>query len=145
MGLIHFFRTPGASATAANTLLQQAREKVSADIQAIDSEFCFNIKSADNLTTKETSVLSWLLSETFEPDQFSPKSFLKVDDGRTLVEVGPRLNFSTAWSTNAVSVCKALDSKVSNGSNAHDAILYTVTLHLTSASSPSSCHLCTTA
>ncbi len=107
MGLIHFFRTPGASAAAANTLLRQAREKVSANIQAIDSEFCFNIKSADNLTTKEISVLSWLLSETFQPNQFSPKSFLEVNDRRALVEVGPRLNFSTAWSTNAVSVCKA--------------------------------------
>ncbi|SVB25482.1 uncharacterized protein METZ01_LOCUS178336, partial [marine metagenome] len=107
MGLIHFFRTPGASAAAANTLLRQAREKVSANIQAIDSEFCFNIKSPDNLTTKEIGVLRWLLSETFQPNQFSPKSFLEVNDRRALVEVGPRLNFSTAWSTNAVSVCKA--------------------------------------
>ena len=27
--------------------------------------------------------------------------------GGTIVEVGPRLNFSTAWSANAVSICES--------------------------------------
>ena len=107
MGLIHFFRTPGASAPAADSLLRQARERISAGIQAINSEFCFNIETGSDLSTQETNVLGWLLSETFEPNQFGSRSFLEAGGGRTLVEVGPRLNFSTAWSTNAVSICKA--------------------------------------
>ena len=45
-----------------------------------------------------------LLSETFEPEQFGPASFL---GGRfaTILEYGPRLNFETAWSSNAVEIC----------------------------------------
>jgi len=50
-------------------------------------------------------VLSWLLSETFEPARFGPKTFLGTRD--LVLEVGPRMNFTTAWSTNAVSVCHA--------------------------------------
>ncbi len=107
MGLIHFFRTPGAPAAAAGTLLRRARERVSADLQAIESELCFNVDTDGDLTAEETEILGWLLSETFEPDQFGARSFLATGDGRTLVEVGPRLNFSTAWSTNAVSICRA--------------------------------------
>ena len=87
--------------------LRRAHERVSADIQAIESELCFNVDAAGDLTAEETDVLGWLLSETFEPDQFGARSFLAGGNGRTLVEVGPRLNFSSAWSTNAVSICRA--------------------------------------
>ncbi len=107
MGLIHFFRTPAAPAAAVGTLLRRARERVSANIRAIESELCFNVEADGDLAAGETDVLTWLLSETFEPDQFGARSFLAGGDGRTLVEVGPRLNFSTAWSTNAVSICRA--------------------------------------
>jgi len=107
MGLIHFFRTPGASAAAIDRLLRRVRERVSAHIHSIESELCFNVDADGDLTAEETEVLGWLLSETFEPDQFGARSFLADGDGRTLLEVGPRLNFSTAWSTNAVSICRA--------------------------------------
>ena len=50
-------------------------------------------------------MLRWLLSETFEPDRFGRGSLLA--GAGTLLEVGPRMNFTTAWSTNAVSICHA--------------------------------------
>ncbi|KAJ8376320.1 hypothetical protein SKAU_G00069000 [Synaphobranchus kaupii] len=34
--------------------------------------------------------------------------FLKAGPGDRMVEIGPRLNFSTAWSTNAVSICQSV-------------------------------------
>lgn len=53
--------------------------------------------------------LSRLLRETFEPEQLTPVS---IFDGsvptQTVVEVGPRTNFSTAWSTNATSICRSV-------------------------------------
>jgi phosphoribosylformylglycinamidine synthase len=105
MSLLHFYRAPGLSAGARNSLLQMARERVSAEICGIDSEYCFNIDRAEELTAEELRTLAWLLSETFEPDRFGPVSHLGSEG--VLVEVGPRLNFSTAWSTNAVAICHA--------------------------------------
>ncbi len=47
-----------------------------------------------------------LLRETFEPELLTPDSRFKPDNASTtVVEVGPRSNFSTAFSTNAVSIC----------------------------------------
>jgi phosphoribosylformylglycinamidine synthase len=106
MSLLHLYRTPGLSAAARYALLQMARQRVSPDIQSIDTEYCFNIDAADELTAGEYGVLRWLLSETFEPERFDGDSFLASSAG-VLLEVGPRMNFSTAWSTNAVSICQA--------------------------------------
>jgi phosphoribosylformylglycinamidine synthase len=105
MGLIHFYRAPGASEAAVAALLQRARAAVSPAIGAIDTEVCFNVALRGALTDDEHAVLTWLLSETFEPDGFGGTSFL-AGDGE-LFEVGPRMNFSTAFSTNAVAICRA--------------------------------------
>jgi phosphoribosylformylglycinamidine synthase len=101
----HLYRTPGLSAARSAALLDEAREKVSPAIRGIDTELCFNIAAAGELTDQESATLQWLLRETFEPAQFGPATFL--DGAGTVLEVGPRMNFSTAWSTNAVSVCHA--------------------------------------
>jgi phosphoribosylformylglycinamidine synthase len=105
MGLIHFYRTPGASRAAVATLLERARSALATDIAAIDTETCFNIEVEGQLSGAERSVLAWLLAETFEPDGFRRDSFLGHDG--ELFEVGPRMSFSTAFSTNAVSICHA--------------------------------------
>jgi phosphoribosylformylglycinamidine synthase len=108
MGLLHFFRTPGLSHAARKALLQKARESISPDVEDLDTEYCFNVESDGEPTPDELRVLAWLLSETFEPEQFGRTSFLD-GDGRSGVtlEVGPGMSFTTAWSTNAVSVCHA--------------------------------------
>jgi hypothetical protein len=50
-----------------------------------------------------------LLRETFEPDRLTPASVLDTAaPNQVVVEVGPRLNFSTAWSTNATSICSSV-------------------------------------
>ena len=109
MGLIHFYRVPGVSTAARDGLLKRARERVSAAIDAIETELCFNVEANGELTPEEVGVLTWLLSETFDPERFRATSFLEPSDNDALVEVGPRLNFSTAWSTNAVSICRACE------------------------------------
>lgn len=49
-----------------------------------------------------------LLRETYEPEQLTPSPRLSAStSGAQLVEVGPRLAFSTAFSTNAVSICQS--------------------------------------
>ncbi|MGD8277297.1 MAG: AIR synthase-related protein, partial [Gemmatimonadota bacterium] len=101
MSLLHLYRVPGLSAARTNELLRRAREQVSPRIEAIATEYCFNIETSAAPTAAEQDVLAWLLGETFEPDGLGPASFLR--DG-WIVEVGPRMSFSTAWSSNAVSI-----------------------------------------
>lgn len=50
-----------------------------------------------------------LLRETFEPEQLTGVSiFDGSEPTQAVVEVGPRTNFSTAWSTNATSICSSV-------------------------------------
>ena len=70
-----------------------------------DFEYCFNVGTSSPLSTEELATLQWLLAETFEIGNFGEESFLKP--ARDIIEVGPRLNFDTAYSTNAVAICHA--------------------------------------
>jgi len=115
MKLLHFYRKPALSEAKKGNLLLIVREKVSHDIKDIETEYCFNIEATSSLTEDELNTLRWLLAETFEPDNFSYKSFLadsyQLSASELVIEVGPRMNFTTAWSTNAVSVCHACGLK----------------------------------
>jgi phosphoribosylformylglycinamidine synthase len=111
MTIIHLYRTPALSSFQTEGLLHSVKKQVSPNVRGIETEFCFNIATASPLTADEKRLLRWLLAETFEPEKFSDKSFLTLNpELRTrnlILEVGPRMNFTTAWSTNAVSVCRA--------------------------------------
>lgn len=105
MNLLHLYRTPYLSRTQTDTLLHQVRRTICQRVARIETEACFNVELCGTLTAEERKRLAWLLGETFEPEKLAETPFLGGEG--TLIEVGPRLNFSTAWSTNAVSVCHA--------------------------------------
>src|SRR3989337_147975 len=119
MSLLHLYRKPALSLSKKNDLLSIIKQRVSPEIRDLETEYCFNIETTAPLTNEELNSLRWLLAETFEPENFFSESFLinnlptppfKGGVGRLchcLFEVGPRMNFTTAWSTNAVSVCHA--------------------------------------
>lgn len=75
------------------------------DSVVIEEETCFNIGLNAPLDVKTESTLTWLLSETFDPSGLTPSTHFVP--GTVFVEVGPRLNFQTAWSANAVAICIA--------------------------------------
>jgi phosphoribosylformylglycinamidine synthase len=107
--LLYRYKKPALSNSKKDDLLSYAKENISIGIQDIRTEYCFYIEAHEALRNNEEKLLRWLLSETFEPEKFSSESFLNLNfEHRTqnyLVEVGPRMNFTTAWSTNAVSIC----------------------------------------
>ncbi len=111
MKLSHYYRRPALSPAGKNGLLSAVRQTVLPGIKDIETEYCFNVGTTDALSNEEQKVLQWLLAETFEPEHFSEHSFLTHPPSPILhpsiIEVGPRMNFTTAWSTNAVSVCHA--------------------------------------
>ncbi len=111
MSLIHFYRMPALSEAKEKELLLLIQQRISTDVTGLKTEYCFNIEITEPVTAEEQETLIWLLSETFEPEKFSDETFLTCHSSLTschyLLEVGPRMNFTTAWSTNAVAVCHA--------------------------------------
>ena len=68
------------------------------------SEYCFNIESSRLLTQAEHDCLCLILADGFLRDSVGRRPLIS---GERVVEVGPRLNFATAWSSNLVSICQA--------------------------------------
>lgn len=64
-------------------------------------ELCFNVEVNSPLTEKEESILTWFLSETFQPDNLKKESSLTSGN---VIEIGPRFNFATPWNTNALAI-----------------------------------------
>jgi len=67
-------------------------------------EHCYNVELTEELTHKENDILWWLLAETFDPHGFNILPFL---NGGRIAEIGPRMNFATAWNTNALSILRS--------------------------------------
>nr|ABW87767.1 phosphoribosylformylglycinamidine synthase [Arabidopsis thaliana] len=109
--VIHFYRVPLIQESANAELLKAVQTKISNQIVSLTTEQSFNIGLESKLKDEKLSVLKWILQETYEPENLGTDSFLerKKQEGlhAVIVEVGPRLSFTTAWSTNAVSICRA--------------------------------------
>lgn len=109
--VIHYYRVPLIQESSTSELVKSAQTKVSNQIVDLKTEQCFNIGLSSELSAEKISVLKWLLQETYEPENLGVESFLEKKRKKGLsmvvVEVGPRLSFTTAWSSNAVSICRA--------------------------------------
>ncbi|MHB8811022.1 MAG: phosphoribosylformylglycinamidine synthase, partial [Desulfobulbaceae bacterium] len=68
-------------------------------------EYCFNIESSAPLGEAELHQLRLVLADGFLAETVTAAPGLA---GARVVEVGPRLNFATAWSSNLVSICRAI-------------------------------------
>jgi phosphoribosylformylglycinamidine synthase len=108
---LYRYKTPAVADAKKESLLTVAKQTVSPEIHNVKTEYCFYVEAKEALSADELDLLRWLLSETFEPENYSPESFLtgnaSLGTRHCLIEVGPRMNFTTAWSTNAASVCDA--------------------------------------
>jgi phosphoribosylformylglycinamidine synthase len=90
-------------------------------LDSFDSEYSYAIEWEGELP--DMMKLKWLLGETWEPELLSDSSFLSAGlqadtkhgapplshsmKYEYVVEYGPRLSFSTAWSTNATQIAQA--------------------------------------
>ncbi|KAK9103965.1 hypothetical protein Scep_020809 [Stephania cephalantha] len=110
--VVHLFRRPLIQESASVELLKLVQTKISNQIIGLKTEQCFNIGLDSDLSSEKFQVLKWLLQETYEPENLGAESFLDEERQKNgvnavIVEVGPRLSFTTAWSANAVSICQA--------------------------------------
>lgn len=112
--LLKFYRNSALNETDnRNRLLELQQTVEEARIVSLETELCFYVvsrKECTNLTAEELNRLRWILSVAFHEEDLSRDSFLdqRVRDKTILIEIGPRLNFSTAFSTNAVSICHSI-------------------------------------
>jgi phosphoribosylformylglycinamidine synthase len=107
--ILHFYKSPGDEATL--QLLKRLQERYPF-IDQLLTEDCFNveIKNMNQFESTEREKLIWLLSETFQPDNLQLETRFKsetLSSQERVIEVGPRLAFSTAWSSNCLSMCQA--------------------------------------
>ena len=104
--LLCWYRRPALDERKADQLAKKIASS-GHDVKLANSETCFYVEVSRELSPRERATLEWLLRETFEPENFSSTSFLSDENGEELIEVGPRLSFSTAWCSNAVSICQS--------------------------------------
>ena len=70
-----------------------------------DLEYCFNVETSEPLNNDELSILRQLLADGFIAESVSNKSY--SPESAHVVELGPRMNFATAYATNIVSICRS--------------------------------------
>ncbi|XP_069762804.1 phosphoribosylformylglycinamidine synthase isoform X2 [Narcine bancroftii] len=110
MVVLHFYTSPKEVPLldVGRSLIQSGNyvEK----IEHVTQEICFNVNwtAPVSPTPQDRHKLIWIFQYPFGSENISTDPFLNDHDGDLLVEIGPRLNVCTAWSTNAVSICHSI-------------------------------------
>lgn len=105
MAVLRYYRRPDPGGCPASLL--RSVQAVLRSVRALQLELCYNLIGASPPNPQETQVLHWLFGCPFESGDIATESFLRPAPTDLLIEIGPRLNFSTPFSTNVVSVCRA--------------------------------------
>uniref|UniRef100_A0A8C5LIX6 Phosphoribosylformylglycinamidine synthase n=1 Tax=Jaculus jaculus TaxID=51337 RepID=A0A8C5LIX6_JACJA len=110
--VLHFYVRPSGHEGAASKHLRKLQEKLP-KLQSMETELCYNVDwTAETLPSAEDmKKLMWLFGCPLVQGDVAQKSWLLPGSSDLLLEVGPRLNFSTPASTNIVSVCQAAGLK----------------------------------
>ncbi|XP_015910938.2 phosphoribosylformylglycinamidine synthase [Parasteatoda tepidariorum] len=113
--MLRYYLTPALSEHKLRSVQNKLNLKLSDfKINEIESEYCYYVKSDRALKLEEKSKLTWILKSSDSEISESSRFIESVSNSRCLIiEVGPRLNFSTPFSTNAVSICESIHLPVS--------------------------------
>lgn len=111
MAIIQYFRkTQSLQIRESHKVLNL--KSISKDIYDIKIEQCFYIDIGEhkNVSAEELKKLEWLLTDPLDRHGLSKSKCLdKKDNNSILIEIGPRLNFSTPFSSNVLSICKSIN------------------------------------
>ena len=109
MAIERIYCVPGLEEGQVQRILQKARTK-GIPVASIKTGYCYNVELTAALSDEQTRLLWWSLAEGDCKMSKTP-SLKASSDKEFLVEVGPRMNFTSAWSTNCVSVLNAAGIK----------------------------------
>ncbi|GKY95882.1 hypothetical protein MPSEU_000548800 [Mayamaea pseudoterrestris] len=115
MKIVHYYRKTEPPHSLLPSIQEELKNLGLAEsILRVATESCFNVKIDKELSAEETSKLTWLLAETFDSQGLQEEqSWLEsaaIDGDKLsqwLVEFGPRMTFTSAFSSNAVSILQA--------------------------------------
>uniref|UniRef100_A0A2K6DH05 Phosphoribosylformylglycinamidine synthase n=1 Tax=Macaca nemestrina TaxID=9545 RepID=A0A2K6DH05_MACNE len=107
--VLHFYVRPSGHEGAASGHTRRKLQGKLPQLQAVETELCYNVNwTAEALpSAEEMKKLMWLFGCPLLLDDVAQESWLLSGSSDLLLEVGPRLNFSTPTSTNIMSVCHA--------------------------------------
>ena len=116
--ILHYYRETEPSHSLLPSVKEQLKSiglSTDADlISDIETESCFNVQlkeiSGTSLSDIEKQRLEWLLAETFQKDKLRYEQSVfagSSGDSSMVIEFGPRMTFTSAFSSNAVSICKS--------------------------------------
>lgn len=110
--ILRWYRTPAFTPYKTKEILTKLN-KINSNVSDLKTELCFYVEfNQKNVDVKDKETIKWILSSPLEPEKVTTDSVLKVENGKNvLIECGPRFNFSTSDSTNAVSICNSLGLK----------------------------------
>ncbi|XP_017886861.1 phosphoribosylformylglycinamidine synthase isoform X2 [Ceratina calcarata] len=108
MGITRLYKSPGLKPGQVRNKCENLKRKV-AQITDLQTELCYYIETNESLTEEESKVLQWILSPPLTSNDLKDTSIFDEKSSNCLtIEIGPRLNFSTAFSSNAVSICRSV-------------------------------------
>lgn len=110
--IIRWYRTPAFTLHKTKEILSKLK-KVNSYVENVETEICYHVEfSQKNIDKSEISALEWILRSPINPEKLTQASQLKNVSGKSIIiECGPRFNFSTSDSSNAVSICHSLGLK----------------------------------
>lgn len=109
--ITRLFRTPGYTNAKTEEILFKL-QKIHSNISSLKTELCYHIETTGkSISNNDKKMLKWVLQSPFEPEKLTENTQLQKNANSILIEVGPRFNFSTSQSTNAVSICQSLGLK----------------------------------
>ncbi|XP_050308110.1 phosphoribosylformylglycinamidine synthase [Anthonomus grandis grandis] len=108
--ILRFYKQPGCTPAKKKEILANLQLVCNA-VQDVETELCYHVEIEKSVTQSEIKTLEWVLADPLSPVNLRSKEFLTSSSKDILIEVGPRFNFSTANSTNAVSICQNLGLK----------------------------------
>lgn len=106
MQLSKLFRRLGDRASIGR-LIAAARVPGIDESSLQEIEVCYNIGHDRPIEGDHARSLGWILRETFEAWNLRSLSNFQGFSDLRILEIGPRLNFETAWSSTAVAICAA--------------------------------------
>ncbi|XP_045446470.1 phosphoribosylformylglycinamidine synthase [Melitaea cinxia] len=111
MCILRFFTHEAFSAHKTKEILSKLKH-VDQEVQDLSTEICYHVELAEGcnyLNLNQIKILQWLLSSPLKPHALRNESAYKfINDDQIIIEIGPRFNFSTADSSNAVQICHSV-------------------------------------
>ncbi|KAF2896068.1 hypothetical protein ILUMI_10112 [Ignelater luminosus] len=107
--ITRLYRTPGYTTAKTEEILNKLKQQ-DASVHSLETELCYNLETT-SINENDKKILKWILQDPFKPKNLTETTQLKESLGSIVLEVGPRFNFSTSNSTNAVSICHSLGLK----------------------------------